>query len=134
MRYRVIAVLLVTYFAPLAQHAQTQREMNEDACAAYKKADAAEKHAVAEVKRRYVKDRQFLKRFASYEQAWSSMRKMYLNARWPAADSTERRYGSVFPMCRCSEAATKVALHTKEIVETWLDRDSGDVCLGEPFE
>lgn len=61
-------------------HAQTQADMNQDACAQYKKADQALNATYAIVLKNYAKDPQFLAKLKQAQRAWIAFRDAQLEA------------------------------------------------------
>ena len=66
--------------------AQTQAEMNQDACAQYKNADQALNATYKKVLKDYAKDPLFLAKLKQAQRAWIAFRDGHLAARFPKVD------------------------------------------------
>lgn len=114
---------------PLTAHAQTQAEMNQGACAQYKKADQALNATYARVFKDYAKDPLFLAKLKQAQRAWIAFRDAHLAARFPKADK-QTEYGSAYPTCRCGVLTELTEQREKEL-KVWADGiPEGDVCNG----
>jgi uncharacterized protein YecT (DUF1311 family) len=121
-----VAIGMLT-LAAATLHAQTQADMNQGACAQYKKADQALKATYAIVLKDYAKDPQFLAKLKQAQRAW--MRDAQLEARFPKADKSAE-YGSVYPICRCAVLSELTEQRTKERKTRADGIPEGDVCNG----
>jgi uncharacterized protein YecT (DUF1311 family) len=109
--------------------AQTQFEMNEEACNKFKKADTELNRVYQQVLASKAADADFLKAFRQAQRAWVSFRDAHVRSIFP--DPNPRAYGSVYPMCRCSLLERITTERTKEIHQLWIDGlEEGDVCSG----
>jgi uncharacterized protein YecT (DUF1311 family) len=109
--------------------AQTQNDMNQDACAQYKQADQALNAAYSKVLRGYAKDTEFLVKLKQAQRAWIVFRDAHLAARFPSADKAAE-YGSSYPACRCVLLAELTRQRVQEL-QVWADGiPEGDVCNG----
>jgi uncharacterized protein YecT (DUF1311 family) len=109
--------------------AQTQGDVNQDACAQYKHADQALNATYSTVLEDYAKDTQFIARIKQAQRAWVAFRDAHLEARFPKADK-RAEYGTVYSTCRCAVLTDLTEHRTKEL-RTWADGIAeGDVCNG----
>ena len=123
-----LALGVLALVAPSAL-AQTQAEMNQDACAQYKKADQALNAIYAKVLKDYAKDPLFLAKLKQAQRAWIAFRDADLSARFPKADKPTED-GSACPTCRCAVLTELTEQREKEL-RVWTDGvPEGDVCNG----
>ena len=121
--------LIVVASLPLVLQAQTQGNMNQDACAEYKKADQALNATYSRVRKDYAKDPRFLAKLKQAQLAWIAFRDAHLQARFPKADK-QTEYGSAYPACRCAVLAELTDERAKQL-QSWVDGiPEGDVCNG----
>lgn len=81
-------------------HGQAQTEMNQDACARYKRADQALNETCQEILQDYARDPQLLARLRQTQRAWIALREVHLEVRFPAIDK-QAQYGTSYPARRC---------------------------------
>ena len=125
----LLLVLGVLAFDVSFARAQTQAEMNQGACAQYKKADQALNATYAKVLKDYAKDPLFLAKLKQAQRAWIAFRDAHLAARFPKADKPAE-YGSAYPTCRCAVLIELTEQREKEL-KVWTDGiPEGDVCNG----
>lgn len=106
---------------------QTQQEMNDQACSAYKQADREMNQAYQTILRDYRKDREFVAAMRKAQLAWISYRDAHLNSIFPGDRS---QYGSINPMCRCNDLAELTKERTR-VLNRWVEGIAeGDVCAG----
>lgn len=128
----VVATLLLVLTAlglPAANAAggQTQAELNEKACGAYKKADAEMNRTYALIMRNYRGDRVFIAAIWKAQLAWLRYRDAHLESIFPG---DPKQYGSVNPMCKCTTLAEMTKART-QILNRWVEGiEEGDVCSG----
>ena len=124
----ILALAALASF-PMTLHAQTQAQINSDACSAYKKADAALNDTYKKIQTEYSKDTLFLQKLKSAQRAWVAYRDAHLEALYPAADK-QAEYGSMYTTCRCSALEELTEQRTKEL-QKWLDGvPEGETCRG----
>lgn len=120
-----LAVLLTNCVAL----AQTQADLNRDACAAYEKADAQMNSVYRQILNQYKTEAVFIAKLKTAQRAWVAFRDAHLESVYPEPNKLAA-YGSVNPMCRCKVLAELTADRTKAL-KKWLDGiDEGDVCSG----
>lgn len=126
---RLLGVSFVILLAICDSPAQTQAEMNQDACAKYKKADAEMNAVYQQVLNKYKQEPGFLAKFKTAQRAWIAFRDAHLESLYPEPNKL-RAYGSVNPVCRCSVLAELTAERTKQL-KHWVDgAEEGDTCSG----
>ena len=124
----IIACTLLVACSLTAGLAQTQGEMNDQACNKYKKADAELNKVYRQVLSENKADVLFVSKLKNAQRAWVAYRDAQLEALYPAANPQE--YGSVYPMCHC-EAMTELARQRTKELQRWVDGvKEGDVCAG----
>ena len=125
-RNLLVSVLLIL-FACCDHIAQTQREMNQEACTTYKKADAEMNRTYKLILDKYKRDSIFIEKLKIAQRAWIKFRDADLGALYPEGPYA---YGSVNPMCRCNALAELTTERTKSL-KRWVDGfEEGDVCAG----
>lgn len=126
---RLLGSSIVMLLAICHSPAQTQTEMNEDACAKYKKADAEMNAVYRQVLDKYKSETAFVAKFKTAQRAWIAFRDAHLESVYPEPNKLQA-YGSVNPMCRCAVLAELTAERTKQL-KLWLSgAEEGDVCSG----
>jgi uncharacterized protein YecT (DUF1311 family) len=124
----ILALAALASF-PTTLHAQTQAQINSDACSAYKKADAALNDTYKKIQTEYSKDTLFLQKLKSAQRAWVAYRDAHLEALYPAVDK-QAEYGSMYTTCRCAALQEVTEQRTKEL-QKWLDGvPEGETCRG----
>lgn len=126
---RLLGSGIVILLAVCSSPAQTQGEMNEDACAKHKKGDTEMNAVYRQVLTKYKSETVFLVKFKAAQRAWVAFRDAHLESLYPEANKLPA-YGSVNPMCRCSVLTELTAERTKQLKQ-WLNgAEEGDVCSG----
>lgn len=123
--WRVFSLMLCL---SLSGAAQTQGEMNEQACRNYKSADAELNRVYQKILRDYKADLTFIKKLKNAQRAWLVYRDAELAAVYP--DTSPGVYGSVNPMCRCTELQHLTESRTEELRRWITGTIEGDVCAG----
>jgi len=124
----VLPLFLIS-FAPLAAFAQTQAEMDREACGKYQKADAELNRVYQQVISDYKTQRLFVEKLRSAQRAWVTYRDAQVEALYPAPDP-QLAYGDVHRMCRC-QALTELTIERTEVLREWvMGVEEGDVCSG----
>ena len=109
--------------------AQTQGDLDEEACGQFHKADVALNETYSKILKEYAKDQQFVAKLKSAQRAWLAFRDAEIEALYPK-ENKQAEYGTVYPMCHCSELQFLTAERTKQL-KRWLDGTlEGDVCAG----
>jgi Lysozyme inhibitor LprI len=86
-------------------------------------------HRLAEIRRMYARDAEFLAKLEASQVAWRRFRKAYLESLYPASDKT-LAYGRTFSRCY-QMAYVAVTRQRIEQLQMWIDgRPEGDVCAG----
>jgi uncharacterized protein YecT (DUF1311 family) len=122
-------VAIVIFFRVPALDAQTQGELDEQACDQFHKADVALNETYSKILKEYAKDQQFIAKLKTAQRAWLAFRDAELEALYPK-DNKQAEYGTVYPMCHCSELQFLTEARTKEL-QRWIEGTiEGDVCAG----
>jgi uncharacterized protein YecT (DUF1311 family) len=109
--------------------AQTQRDLNRDACAAYQHANQGLNATYAKILKDYSRDPVFLNKLKQAQRTWIAFRNADLAARFPESDKLAQ-YGSSYPACRCVVLAELTEQRAKEL-KVWAEGiPEGDVCQG----
>jgi len=119
-------------------NAQTQADLNDDACGAYREADKKLDAIYQQLLEQHKDDADFTTRLRKAQRAWLAFRDAELEAIYPA-DNKREEYGSIYPMCSCLEQAALVNHHIEQL-SGWLTaegenayRTSGSQALGWPI-
>jgi uncharacterized protein YecT (DUF1311 family) len=123
----LLVSILLLLLAIANSFAQTQAELNRDAGATYKNADAEMNRTYKQILDKYQRDTVFIEKLKTAQRAWIKFRDADLESLYPDAPSA---YGSVNPMCRCIALAELTKQRTKSL-KRWIDGvEEGDVCAG----
>lgn len=110
-------------------YGQTQGDLDEQACEQFHKADVALNETYSQILQEYAKDEQFIAKLKTAQKAWLAFRDAELEALYPK-DNKQAEYGTVYPMCHCSDLQFLTEERTKQL-KRWLDgTQEGDVCAG----
>ncbi|MGB7330433.1 MAG: lysozyme inhibitor LprI family protein, partial [Terriglobales bacterium] len=83
----------------------------------------------SKILKEYADDQQFIAKLKTAQKAWLAFRDAELEALYPK-DNKQAEYGTVYPMCHCSELQFLTEERTKQL-NRWLDGTrEGDVCAG----
>jgi uncharacterized protein YecT (DUF1311 family) len=125
----IILTLLVLINLAMPSAAQTQMEMNLDACEAFKAADESLDATYQRILSEYQDEKAFLVKFKAAQESWMIFRDAHLAALYPEED-TQMAYGSIFPLCRC-QTLLEMTEERIQVLEKWIDGvEEGDVCVG----
>jgi len=109
--------------------AQTQADLDKEACGQFHQADASMNQAYSRILKEYATDEPFLAKLKAAQRAWLAFRDADLEAHFPKADK-QPEYGTVYPVCRCTHLQELTEERTKQL-KLWLDvTPEGDVCAG----
>lgn len=123
---RLAAVLAAVGAACLAQ---TQSEMNQEACRDAKKADAEMNQVYRRIMTEYRQDAPFIGKIKAAQRAWLAFRDAHLESLYPA-ENKQTTYGRIYPTCRCTALAAVTRRRTAELQEWVKGVREGDVCAG----
>ncbi len=120
---------LVIFVAVSLLRAQTQSDLDEQSCGQFRKADVVLNGTYAKILKEYAKDGQFIEKLKTSQRAWLAFRDAEMEALFPKTNK-QVEYGTVYPMCHCSELQTLTEERTNQL-KRWLDGTiEGDVCAG----
>ena len=125
-----VAAILITlaFNISIGAAAQSQTEMNQEACGKYKKADVELNKIYQQILRDYASYKNFIQRMRSAQRAWMAFRDAHVNSIYP--DPSPQAYGSVNPMCRCA-ILERLTNDRIAMLSEWTDgAPEGDVCAG----
>jgi uncharacterized protein YecT (DUF1311 family) len=122
-------VTVAIFFAVSWLDAQTQGELDKQACGQFHKADVMLNETYSKILKKYADDEQFIAKLKTAQKTWLAFRDAELEALYPK-DNKQAEYGTVYPMCHCSELQFLTEERTKQL-KRWLDGTlEGDVCAG----
>src|SRR5262249_45707466 len=104
---KIVGLLLLLITAGQPAMAQTQNQLNMQACAARDKAEKQLQKTVEAIKAKWKDDLLFLAKFEVAQDAWRKFADAQFQMVYPAGDK-EFEYGSVYPMCACSEMTAAI--------------------------
>lgn len=124
-----ILCALVLLWSAAGARAQSQAELNREACAQYKVADDELNKIYAQILQEYKADAALVEKMRAAQRAWVAYRDAHLEAMYPAPNKS-LAYGSAHPMCRCY-ALAEATRERAEVLRRWVDGvEEGDVCAG----
>jgi uncharacterized protein YecT (DUF1311 family) len=121
-----VAVILVMAQVPFAQ---SQKDMQNDACNDYRKVDSELNSVYQRILSEYREDKEFLDKLKKAQKAWLSYRDAHVESVYPAKDK-KTEYGSMYEACLCT-VQKDMTIQRTEILNLWLRGvPEGDVCSG----
>ncbi len=129
--YRTLAgvVLVALTIGAMPAAAQTQADLNDEACGAYKRADAKLNGVYKQILAKYKSDATFLASLRTAQRAWLAFRDAHLDSLYPEKDK-QTQYGSIYPTCACGVLAELTDARTAQL-QVWLQGvEEGDMCSG----
>ncbi len=121
-------IVLIILLVASGSSAQTQGQMNDEACRKYQQAEAEMNRVYKQVLAEYKSETTFIKKLGAAQRAWLAFRDAHLEAMYPEIDKA--RYGSVYPMCRCDALSELTRERTKMLKKWTTGNKEGDVCTG----
>lgn len=131
MKNLLFGILCAVFVCSCASsaRAQSQAELNAEACAQYKVADDELNKIYAQILSEYKTDAAFVASLRAAQRAWVAYRDAHLEAMYPGVNK-QQQYGSAYPMCRCYALAEATRERT-ETLRRWVSGiEEGDVCGG----
>ena len=129
--FLVVAFVFVAFLGSSIE-AQTQQEMNKDACDAYNDSDREMNILIGFLKdehKAYKDDKVFIASLEKAQRAWTAYRDAYADSMFPEKNK-QAAYGSAYQMCRCNELK-KITDQRIQDLKRWQDGvEEGDVCSG----
>ena len=124
-----LLLVLMCCFASISSFGQSQAQMNQQADAAYRKADLELNRTYQQIFKEYRTQTVFLQSLKTAQQRWLQFRDAEMKARYPAANS-QLEYGSFFPVCYSNGMEELTKARTKQL-RLWLTGiPEGDMCNG----
>jgi len=120
------ALTLLCSYVP---QAQTQAQINQDACDQYRTTDAEMNSSYKQILNSYGRDAPFIEKLKKAQRAWLLFRDAHLESLYPAQDQLAA-YGSVNQMCRCIVLAELTRERTGALNRWITGVQEGDVCSG----
>ena len=109
--------------------AQSQAQMNQQADAAYRKADQELNRTYQQILKEYRSQTAFLQSLKTAQQRWLQFRDAEMKARYPAANA-QLEYGSFFLVCYSNGLEELTKARTKQL-RLWVTGIAeGDMCNG----
>lgn len=126
---KTFLLLLVGSLLSFSSFGQSQAAMNQQADAAYRKADQELNRTYQQILKEYRAQPAFLQSLKTAQKCWIQFRDAELKARYPAAD-TQLEYGSFFPVCYSNGLEELTKARTKQL-RLWLTGlPEGEMCGG----
>jgi uncharacterized protein YecT (DUF1311 family) len=124
----VLSLIVVTLLATTGAKAQTQSQLNRDACGKLQKADEELNKTYNEILRVYKDDREFIEKLKAAQRAWIVFKDAHLASIYPKNRKGE--YGTVKPMCACEILAEFTSERTKALNQWLTGVEEGEACAG----
>ncbi|WP_151089178.1 lysozyme inhibitor LprI family protein [Hymenobacter baengnokdamensis] len=126
---KTILILLSCNLFSIRSFSQSQAQMNQQADAAYRKADQELNRTYQQILKDYRTKTVFLQSLKAAQQRWIQFRDAEMKARYPAANSLVE-YGSFFPVCYSNGLEELTKARTRQL-RVWLTGiPEGDMCKG----
>lgn len=126
---KTLLLLLAGSLVSFASFGQPQAQLNQEADAAYRKADQELNRVYQQIFKEYRTQKVFLQSLKAAKQRWLQFRDAEMKARFPAANSLVE-YGSFFPVCYSNGLEELTKARTKQL-RLWLTGiPEGDMCNG----
>ena len=126
---KTILLLLVCSLFSISSFGQSQGQLNQQADAAYRKADQELNRTYQQILKEYRTKTAFLQSLKTAQKLWIQFRDAEMKARYPAAN-TQFEYGSFFPVCYFNGLEELTKVRTKQL-RLWLTGiPEGDMCNG----
>jgi len=126
---KTIFLLLVCSLVSISSFGQSQAQMNQQADAAYRKADQELNRTYQQILKEYRTRTVFLQSLKAAQQRWLQFRDAEMKARYPAAN-TQFEYGSFFPVRYSNGLEELTKARTKQL-RVWLTGlPEGEMCGG----
>ena len=126
---KIILLLLVCSLVSISSFGQSQAQLNQQADAAYRKADQELNRTYQQILKEYRTKTVFLQSLKAAQQRWLQFRDAEMKARYPAAN-TQFEYGSFFPVCYSNGLEELTKARTKQL-RVWLTGlPEGEMCGG----
>ena len=120
-----LALALLAVGGCVTTLAQTQAELNADACGGYHKADTEMNKVYRQILSEYKQDKIFMQKFKAAQRAWVAFRDAHL-----AAIYSDPHPGTIDSMCRCLKL-TELTKERTKVLHQWIEGiEEGDVCAG----
>lgn len=108
--------------------AQTQADLNQTACNAFKQADTQLNQVYQQVLTKHQNDKMFINHFKDAQRKWVAFRDAYADSMY--IPEYYQNYGSIVPMCQCSLFENLTKERIKQL-KMWIDGvEEGDACVG----
>lgn len=131
MRRVCIPLVALMLAAAAPALAQTQAEMNQEACARADAADAELNVAYQSAMARWADVPLRTRSLRTAQRAWLVFRDAHLDALFPFESGDENprvRYGSIYPMLRCAFLESLTEDRTDQLRD-WVECEGGPSCI-----
>jgi uncharacterized protein YecT (DUF1311 family) len=126
---KAILLLLACCLLSVSSFGQSQGQLNQQADAAYRKADQELNRTYQQILKEYRTQTAFLQSLKAAQKLWIQFRDAEMKARYPAANA-QVEYGSFFPVCYSNGMEELTKARTKQL-RLWLTGiPEGDMCNG----
>ena len=126
---KTILLLLACSLFSISSFGQSQGQLNQQADAAYRKADQELNRTYQQILKEYRTKTAFLQSLKTAQKLWIQFRDAEMKARYPATNSLVE-YGSFFPVCYSNGLEELTKARTKQL-RLWLTGiPEGDMCNG----
>jgi len=122
-------VVILSVLSCNVAFAQTQADINSQACAGYKNADSELNKVYKSIITEYKKDAVFIEKMKVAQRAWLVYRDAHVDSIYPEKDKS-LHYGSVYPTCQCGVMEKMTIERTKWLKQWASGIAEGDVCSG----
>lgn len=120
---------IIICFGGFSLQAQTQGDLDEQACSQFHRADVAMNETYSNVLKEYAKDEQFISKLKTAQKSWLAFRDAHMEALYPRTNR-QAEYGTVYPMCHCIQLQGLTEERTKQLKVWLVGIMEGDVCTG----
>ena len=126
---KTILLLLGGCLLSVSSFGQSQGQLNQQADAAYRKADLELNRTYQQILREYRTQTVFLQSLKAAQQRWLQFRDAEMKARYPAANA-QLEYGSFFPVCYANGLEELTKARTKQLRRWLTGLPEGEMCNG----
>jgi len=124
---KTMIITVITFICSTA-FSQTQIDLNNEACTAFKKADSTLNGVYQKILAEYKSDSIFIRNLKASQRIWITFRDAELKMKYPEREPGY--YGSIHPLC-VEDYLEKLTGERIRTLSTWLQGiEEGDACFG----
>jgi len=124
-----IVVVVSLFYMTAEAFAQTQKDIESDACASYRQSDEELNTVYKTILAEYKNDKAFLAKLKKTQKAWLAYRDAHAASVYPAQDK-QAEYGSMYATCYCT-VQQELTTQRTEMLKQWIRGvEEGNVCAG----